>query len=81
MSLEECFKHMEDEEEAAECIHCLKKHGEQVMYDDDLGRLVLGREIYDDRYVEKMKELTKLLNIRNRKDYEFMDRKYNLTMY
>ncbi|CAC12086.1 hypothetical protein [Thermoplasma acidophilum] len=81
MSFEECFNHIEDEEEAAECIHCLKKHGEQVMFDDDLGRLVLGREIYDDRYVEKMKELTKLLSIKNRKDYEFMDRKYNLTMY
>ncbi|KAA8923192.1 hypothetical protein [Thermoplasma sp.] len=81
MSFEECFMHMEDEEEAAECIHCLKKHGEQVMFDDDLGRLVMGREIYDNRYVDKMEELTKLLNIRNRRDYEFMDKKYNLTMY
>ncbi|BAB60268.1 TVG1156448 [Thermoplasma volcanium GSS1] len=81
MSFEECFNKVEDEEEAAECIHCLKKYGEQIMFDEDHGRLVLGREIYDGRFKGQMENLTKLLGIRNRKDYEYVDKKYNLTMY
>lgn len=77
-----CFSHLEeDEESAAECIHCLKKYGEQVFFDDTQGRLVMGREMYDDSYSSAMKALTELLKIRTRSDYEAMDKKYNLTMY
>ncbi|MGC8608385.1 MAG: hypothetical protein ACP5UV_00765 [Thermoplasmata archaeon] len=81
MSFEECFKDVEDEETAAECVHCLKKYGEQVIYSDELGRLMLGRELYDHRFDDDMKKLTIYLNIRNRSDYELMDSTYNLTMY
>ncbi|MCL4306869.1 MAG: hypothetical protein M1302_01160 [Candidatus Thermoplasmatota archaeon] len=79
---DDCFSHIEENEEsAAECIHCLKKHGEQVMYDPVQKRLILGREIYDDSYAKAMQTLTDLLRITSLEDYQAMDRKYNLTMY
>lgn len=79
---EDCFHHLkEDEESAAECIHCLKKHGEQVLFDDHENRLKLGREVYDDTYTEKMKQLSTILGIVSRESYEKADRKFNLTMY
>ncbi|HLH86061.1 MAG TPA: hypothetical protein VKU79_04275 [Thermoplasmataceae archaeon] len=78
----ECFKHLEDNEEsAAECIHCLKKHGEQIFYDDYVSRLRMGREIYDSTVIDQMIRITNLLGIKSRQDYEEMDKKYNLTMY
>ncbi|MEM0158060.1 MAG: hypothetical protein QXV22_03215 [Thermoplasmataceae archaeon] len=78
----DCFHHLEDSEEsAAECIHCLRKFGEQVFYDPAMARLRLGREMYDSSVIEMMERITNALGIRNREDYEKMDRKYNLTMY
>lgn len=77
-----CFSHLKgNEESAAECIHCLKKNGEQVLFDDDESRLKLGREVFDTKYTEEMKTLTKILGITSRDQYEAVDRKYNLTMY
>lgn len=77
-----CFSHLEStEESAAEAIHCLKKHGEQVLFDDEEKRLKLGREVYDGKYAGEMKTLSQILGIDSRKLYEEMDRKYNLTMY
>jgi hypothetical protein len=78
----ECFDHLgNDEESAAECIHCLKKHGEQVFYSKEKKRLVLGREGYDPTVSEYMEKISTLLEIRTRKDYEKADDTYNLTMY
>lgn len=77
-----CFSHLENtEESAAHCIHCLKKHGEQVLYDEQEKRLKLGREVYDKHYSGEMKTITGLLSINSRESYEEMDKKYNLTMY
>lgn len=79
---DECFSHLkEDEESAAECIHCLKKYGEQIFFDDHQMRLALGRELYDSTYQEAMRTLTDLLDIKSREDYTLVDKKYNLTMY
>lgn len=79
---DECFKHLEStEESAAECIHCLKKNGEQVLFNDKEKRLMMGREIYDRQYAGEMKTLSQVLRIDSREAYEEMDRKYNLTMY
>jgi hypothetical protein len=81
-SFEKCFDHIEDNPfSAAECIHCLKKNGETVFFDEKQGRLVLGREMYDARFVDKMKKLTDILGIHNREDYDLVDKEYNLTMY
>ncbi|GGM65890.1 hypothetical protein GCM10007108_00220 [Thermogymnomonas acidicola] len=79
---EKCFEHLtEDEESAAECIHCLKKHGEQVLYDEKERRLKLAREAYDRRYVNAMKTISEILKVKSRQDYEEIDKKFNLTMY
>jgi len=75
-----CFEHARDEESAAECVHCLRKYGEQVMFDDSRGRLILGRELYEDHTAE-MTKISELLGIKTRSDYENADKKYNLTMY
>ena len=81
-SFERCFDHIEEDAlSAAECIHCLKKNGETVFFSEKLGRLALGREIYDDRFVDKMQRLSDLLGIKTLEDYQNADRKYNLTMY
>lgn len=81
--LEHCFSHLEgsNEDAAAECIHCLKKNGEQVLYDDREKRLKLGREMFDDKYSGEMKKITEIFGISNRDEYEAADRKFNLTMY
>lgn len=79
---DECFKHLKDDEEsAAECVHCLKKNGEQVIFDDHEKRLKLGREAYDDTYTEQITRVSKILGINSRESYEEADRKFNLTMY
>ena len=81
-SFDHCFSHLKkDEESAAECIHCLRKHGEQVLFDREEHRLKLGREKYDARYAGEMKAISETLGIKSLEDYERMDRKYNLTMY
>lgn len=81
-NFDECFKHLGDtDESAAECIHCLKKNGEQVIFDTEKKRLKLGRELFDEKYVEYMETITKLLEIESVEDYEKADKKFNLTMY
>jgi hypothetical protein len=78
----DCFEDFNGEEhESAEIIHHLRKFVEQVYFSDSLGRLVLGREIYDPQYGEIMQKISTSLHISDRKSYEEMDRKYNLTMY
>lgn len=81
-SFEACYKDLENNEEAAaECIHCMKKYGEQIYFDRESGRLKLGRELYDTKYSEIMEKLSGLLGIDSLENYEKMDKKYNLTMY
>lgn len=81
-NFEECFSELENtEESAAEVIHCLKKHGEQILFDHVENRLKLGREVFDKIHVDSMKRLTELLKISSLEDYEETDKKYNLTMY
>ncbi len=82
MTYEECFRELEnDPESAAECIHCLKKYGENVIFSAERKRLFLERELYDDTHSEDMKKLTKILDITTLERYREMDRKFNLTMY
>lgn len=81
-NFEECFSELEStEESAAEVIHCLKKHGEQVLFDHEEKRLKLGREMFDRKHADSMKAISEILKIESLEDYERMDRKYNLTMY
>lgn len=81
-TFETCYTSMEENEEgAAECIHCMKKYGEQIYFDRELKRLKLGREAYDPQYGEVMEKISRLLGIESLESYEEMDRKYNLTMY
>ncbi|MCL4315053.1 MAG: hypothetical protein M1454_04940 [Candidatus Thermoplasmatota archaeon] len=78
----ECFKQLENNEDsAAECIHCLKKNGEQILYSDSLKRLIIAREASNPELSEYMTRISALLEIRSREDYEKADRKFNLTMY
>lgn len=78
----DCFEDFNGEEhESAEIIHQLRKFGEQIYFSDSLKRLVLGREIYEPQYGEIMEKISQSLHISDRKSYEEMDRKYNLTMY
>ncbi|MGC8515022.1 MAG: hypothetical protein ACP5OC_02670 [Thermoplasmata archaeon] len=82
MSYKDCFAEMkDDEDEVAECIHCLRKHGQIVYFRDDLKRLALGREEYDQSDADEMAKMSSILGISDRKSYEEMDRKFNLTMY
>lgn len=81
MSIKECFEEAEDEETAAECVHCLRKHGEWVYFDAKKKRLVLGREKFDSSSAEDMKRISKLLKISNEQSYKDADEKFNLTMY
>lgn len=81
-TFERCYNEMEkDEEGAAECIHCMKKYGEQIFFDPSQKRLALGREKFDTQYSGMMETLSELLGIDSREKYEEMDVKYNLTMY
>lgn len=81
-TFEQCYSSLEENEEAAaECIHCMKKYGEQVYFDQEKGRLVLGREKYDAQYSGIMEKLSSLLEIDSLEKYHEKDRKYNLTMY
>ncbi len=82
MSYIKCFEELVNKpESAAEVIHCLKKHGENVMYSNERKRLVLGREMYDDTYSDYMKRITEILGIDSRERYNEVDKKFNLTMY
>ncbi|MCL4327797.1 MAG: hypothetical protein M1149_05780 [Candidatus Thermoplasmatota archaeon] len=76
-----CFKGVENEEEAAECVHCLKKYGEIVMFSREKGRLELGREAYDQKVSAPMEHISRLLNIHDLESYREADEKFNLTMY
>lgn len=77
----ECFEEAKDEESAAECIHCLRKHGEAVMFSQDKGRIILGRESWDKTVSGEMERISGLLGINSSEKYKEMDEKYNLTMY
>lgn len=82
MSYKECFAAVrDDEDQAGECIHCLRKNGEVIFFSDEKKRLVLGRELYDQSDADQMAKLSSILGIGDRKSYEKMDRKFNLTMY
>ncbi len=82
MSYKECFDTVrDDEDQAAECIHCLRKYGEIIFFSSEKKRLALGRELYDQSDASEMAKLSSILGIGDRKSYEEMDRKYNLTMY
>ncbi len=81
MNYLDCFKDVDDELGAAECIHCLQKFGETVLYDDGKKRLILWREVYDQTPEKYMEKLTKILKIDSREKYEEIDRRFNLTMY
>lgn len=77
----DCFKGVDNEEEAAECVHCLKKHGEIVMFSAEKSRLELGRELYDQKVSSSMDHISRLLNIHDLASYRQADEKFNLTMY
>ncbi len=81
MSYLDCFKDLEDGLSAAEAIHCIQKHGETVLYDNNKKRLVLWREQYDPEPEKYMIKISNLLNINSRESYERADKEYNLTMY
>lgn len=82
MSYEECFEELEDDpESAAECVHCLKKHGENVVFSVERKRLFLERELYDESHSDDMKRLSDILGIKTLERYRDMDKKFNLTMY
>lgn len=82
MSYSECFEDLKDEpESAAECIHCLKKHGENIIFSRVKKRLVLERETYDPKHADDMKKISKILGISTLERYIEMDKKFNLTMY
>lgn len=82
MSYEECFHELKDEpESAAECIHCLKKHGENVIFSPERKRLFLERELYDESHSGDMKRISEVLDITTLERYREIDRKFNLTMY
>ncbi len=81
MSIDECFEEAKDEETAAECVHCLRKHGEWVYFDTSRKRLALGREKFDSSPAEEMARISKLLKIKDQKSYQEVDEKFNLTMY
>lgn len=81
MSIAECFEEAENEETAAECIHCLRKHGEWVFFDKSKKRIALGREKYDSSNAKEMERISKLLKIKDEKSYHEADEKFNLTMY
>ncbi|MEM0133249.1 hypothetical protein [Acidiplasma sp.] len=81
-SYTECFEELKDDPlSAAECIHCLQKHGEVVIFSDEKKRLILWREEFDNYPVPFMEKISQLLEIHTRDDYEKMDKKFNLTMY
>ncbi len=85
--LEHMFSNMEKPEEVAERIHEMKKEGYQFMYSDRVKRLIIGEEWpYIERkeaspYEDIMKKVSDILGIRDRKTYEEVDERYNLTMY
>jgi hypothetical protein len=74
-------------EEMAEEIHLLKKIGEQFLFSDKAGRLICGREYpliergESSQYEKVMKHVSEVLGITDRKSYEEVDRRFNLTMY
>ncbi|MCL4350001.1 MAG: hypothetical protein M1414_06975 [Candidatus Thermoplasmatota archaeon] len=78
---------MKDPKEISEELHELKKQGEQFLFWDSVSRLVLAREIplllqkKNTGFEEVMSHVSEVLGIRDRKSYEEVDQRYNLTMY
>lgn len=90
MLLEEMKKLFEGEiepKDIAERIHELKKEGYQFMYGEKVNRLIVGEEWpllekgMESPYSEILSHISKELGIYDRKSYEEVDEKYNLTMY
>ena len=85
--LEHMFSNLEKPEEVAERIHEMKKEGYQFLYSDKAKRLIIGEEWpyiegkEDSPYESIMKKVSEILGISNRKTYEEVDERYNLTMY
>ena len=78
---------IQEQKEIAEAIHELKKEGEQFLFWDSERRLIVAREIPQimknkkTGYEKVMTHVSKVLEIKDRKSYEEMDVRYNLTMY
>ena len=82
MTYEECFKDLRgDQESAAECIHCLRKYGENIIFSRERKRIMLARELWDENPTENMKRISEILGIDSIEKYQEMDSKFNLTMY
>ncbi|MHB8361803.1 MAG: hypothetical protein ACYDAO_03730 [Thermoplasmataceae archaeon] len=82
------LSHGLDEEKAAEVIHELRKNGEEIMFSEKVGRLIIGREwnnieqgILNTEFSSEMLRISRVLNISDRKTYEEADYRFNLTMY
>ena len=52
-----------------------------IYFREDLKRIALGREEYDQSDAAEMARMSSILGISDRKSYEEIDRKFNLTMY
>lgn len=82
MTFEECFSELKDDQEsAAECIHCLRKYGENILFSRERKRIILARELWDERPSAHMKKISEILGIDSIEKYQEMDSKFNLTMY
>ncbi|MCW7076709.1 MAG: hypothetical protein OCU18_05410 [Candidatus Syntrophoarchaeum sp.] len=84
MMIAECVEEMEHKggaEGAAEFIRCIKQHKEEVYWDEELGRLKVAAEIWQDGWGDLMREITEKLGITDRESYIRVKNKYNLTMY
>ncbi|MGC8663548.1 MAG: hypothetical protein ACP5SF_03265 [Thermoplasmata archaeon] len=82
--MKECIEEWEkekDEETAAEVLRCFKEWAEDIYFNEDDGRLMLAREVWDNSITKIMKEISEKLNIKTRDDFIKLKEKYNLTMY
>ncbi|MHB1439856.1 MAG: hypothetical protein ACYCSO_01950 [Cuniculiplasma sp.] len=85
--LKEKFRDEKEPAEIAEKIHELKKEGYQFLFSDRVKRLIVGEEWpfiqkgQESPYSEVMIQISEILGIRDRKSYEEVDDRYNLTMY
>lgn len=84
MMIAECVEEMEHKggaEGAAAAIRCLKRHKEDIYWDDNLGRLKASAERWQDGWEDLMRDITKELGMTDRESYVEVKNKYNLTMY
>jgi len=84
MMIAECVEELEQKggaNGAAAFILCIKRHREEVYWDDDLGRLKVAAEIWQSEWADLMQDVTAKLGITDRVSYVEVKNKYNLTMY